>query len=699
MAERTVHSQMWIRRGCLIALGLWTAGASGRAEAAEAKQADVVVYGGTSAGVIAAIASAREGKSVVLLEPGKHLGGMVSGGLGATDTGNRKAIGGYSLEFFQRIRAYYTEKYGKDSEQVRLCSDGFRFEPKVAEATFKAMLEETKVEVVFGARLDRIEKSESTIKVIHTTKGPSYAALVFIDASYEGDLMAAAGVRSTVGREGRDQYGETLAGVQAHSPSHQWPVNVSVFDDQGKLLPFVQPGKGGAAGAGDRKVQAYNYRLCMTLNKDNMVPFPKPEGYDPDRFELLARYLAKNPKVRVGQLMNPVPLPNGKTDTNNNGPFSTDHIGANWDYPEADKATRQTIQQDHITYTQGFLYFLANDPRVPKALHDEMNLWGLAKDEFNDTDHWPHQLYVREARRMLGAYIMTQRDIMEEHIKPDTIGLGSYNTDSHHVQRVANSEGFALNEGDFQIRLRPYAIPYRSLTPKAEECANLLTPICLSASHVAYGTIRMEPVYMILGQASGVAAALAVDGKTSVQDVPYEKLGAKLSEQKAVLSPEGLGGPALSRIDPKSLRGIVVDDSQASKTGNWMPSSSLSPFIGEGYVHDINENKGRMALKFTPELPRAGRYEVRLYAPSSPNRATNVPVNVHSADGERTLKIDQRKERKGGVPIVIGVFSFEAGATGWVEVRNEGTNGHVVVDALEFLPVQGTGEAGKDQAK
>jgi hypothetical protein len=294
---------------------------------------------------------------------------------------------------------------------------------------------------------------------------------------------------------------------------------------------------------------------------------------------------------------------------------------------------------------------------------------------------------------------MTQRDIMEEHVKPDSVGLGSYNTDSHHVQRVANAEGFALNEGDFQVRVRPYAIPYRSLVPKAEECANLLTPICLSASHVAYGTIRMEPVYMILGQASGVAAALAIDGKTSVQDVPYAKLGAKLTEQKAVLSPEGLAGPVAARIDPKTLRGIVVDDAKASKTGNRLPSSSVGPFVGEGYLHDANENKGRMALKFTPELPKAGRYEVRLYAPANPNRATNVPVLIKTADGERTIKVDQRKARKGGVPIVVGVFPFEAGATGWVEVRNEGTNGHVVVDALEFLPVKGTGATGKDQAK
>jgi choline dehydrogenase-like flavoprotein len=501
------------------------------------RKADVVVYGATAGGVISAIAAAREGKNVLLVEPGKHVGGMVTGGLGATDYGNRAAIGGYSREFFDRVRNYYVTKYGPKSAQVKDCSAGFHFEPHVASAVFAAMLKEAKLEVLTGQRLEKVAKKGAAIVSLTTVKGDTFIAKVFIDASYEGDLMAAAGVKYHVGREGRDVYGESLAGVQEFSRAHQWPVKVSGRSAEGKRLPFIQAGPLGRPGEGDSKVQAYNYRLCMTDRKDNQVSFSKPEGYDSARYELLARYLEAKPKLTVGQLMNPVRMPNGKTDTNNNGPFSTDYIGANWDYPEADFATRERIRLDHIRYVQGFLYFLANDRRVPARLQQEMRRWGLAKDEFADTDHWPAQLYVREARRMIGAYVMTEADIMKHRIKDDSIGLGSYNTDSHHVQRVLRPDGSVLNEGDFQERVSPYSIPYRSLTPKAGECDNLLVAVCMSASHVAYGTIRMEPVYMILGQACGVAAALAVDGKTSVQEVPVGKLTALLTKQKAVLSP------------------------------------------------------------------------------------------------------------------------------------------------------------------
>jgi hypothetical protein len=507
---------------------------------AETRRADVVVYGASAGGVIAAVAAAKEGKSVLLLEPGAHVGGMVSGGLGATDHGNRGAIGGLSREFFARVKAHYVAQYGPDAEQVKASSDGFKFEPHVATLVFHEMLKEAKLEPLFGQRLDQVKKSGARIESITTRKGDTFEATIFIDASYEGDLMARAGVSYAVGREGSADFDESIAGVQKRSPAHQWPGPVSAKDDKGGLLPCVQPGLPAPAGTGDKKVQAYNFRLCMTNRKENLVPWPKPAKYEPERYELLARYLAKYPNLKMKQLMNPVMMPNGKTDTNNNGAFSTDHIGANWDYPDADDATRERIWKDHIEYTQGFLWFLANDPRVPKALHDEMNEWGLAKDEFADTDHWPHQLYVREARRMKGEYFMTQKDIMDVRVKEDSIGLGSYNTDSHHVQRVALEDGSALNEGDFQVRVQPYAIPYRSLVPKAAEGGNLLATVCMSASHVAYGTIRMEPVYMILGHASGVAAALAIDAKTIVQKIDVEKLRAKLKAQKAVLSPDDL---------------------------------------------------------------------------------------------------------------------------------------------------------------
>lgn len=675
---------------------------------AEGRRADVVVYGGTSSGVIAAVAAAREGKSVLLLEPGRHLGGMVSGGLGATDTGNRKAIGGYSREFFDRIRAYYVKTYGADSPQAKACSDGFHFEPKVAEATFRAMLAEAKVAVLFEKPLRSVRKAGTHIESI-VTAGDVYSGGVFIDASYEGDLMAAARVSYTVGREGRAQYGEPLAGVQARSAAHQWAAAVSPFDDKGGLLPFVQPGPALLPGTGDRKVQAYNYRLCMTDVAANRVPWPKPKNYDPARYELLARYLEKKPDLKVAQLMNPVRMPNGKTDTNNNGAFSTDHIGGNWDYPDGDEATRARIVQDHLDYVQGFYYFLANDDRVPRALHDEINTWGPARDEFVDTGHWPFQLYVREARRMVGLYVMKQSDIMESRTKEDSIGLGSYNTDSHHVQRIPTNDGAVINEGDFQVAVSPYSIPYLSLVPKLSEADNLLVTVCMSASHVAYGTIRMEPVYMILGHAAGVAAAQAlagtekVPGPLAVQALANKELREKLQErlraQKAILDPLEVpvaarpavaagAGAGAGRIDPKSLPGVVVDDAQAVATGDWFPSTAIAPYVGDGYVHDGNDGKGTKTLRFAPRLAKAGKYEVFLYSAPYENRATNVPVVVHSQEGEAVVTVNERKPPENGKPVRLGVYAFAAGDSGWVEVRTAGTDGNVVADAVQFVPVE-----------
>ncbi len=666
------------------------------AEKGKEHKADVIVYGGTVGGVVAAVAAAREGKSVILLEPGKHIGGMASGGLGATDTGNRATIGGYSREFFDRVKAHYVKKYGADSQQVKDCSDGFRFEPHVAELILREMLKEAKVDVHFGQRLLEVETLSELkdgkrigprIVALRTEKDMDYTAQVYIDASYEGDVMAKAGVKYTVGREGREKYNEPLAGVQEYSPKHQWPIKLSAFDEKKQLLPLISQEPLGKPGEADKKVQAYNFRMCMTKNKDNLVPWPKPKNYDPKRYELMARYLEKKPDLKVGQLMNPIMMPNGKTDTNNNGPISTDHIGANWDYPEADYKRRAEIWQDHGEYQQGLMYFLANDPRVPKALQEEMRSWGLAKDEFTDTDHWPHQLYIREARRMIGEYVITQHDVAEKRTKEDSVGMGSYNMDSHHVQRVVDKDGNVLNEGDFQIGTRPYAIPYRSLVPKHRECDNLLVPVCCSTSHVAYGSVRMEPVFMILGQASGVAACLAIDHKTSVQHIPLDKLIEKLKQQKAVLSPDELPMTSVPSkgLDPAKLPGIIVDDTKAGKTGHWTPSRSGVPYVGDSYLHDNNDDKGKKSIRFTPHLPSAGKYEVFLYYASNPNRATNVPVVIHSREGEKTVKVNQRNPLKEHQPLRLGAFEFDAGDKGWVEIRTTDTDGYVIADAVGFV--------------
>jgi hypothetical protein len=653
--------------------------------------ADVVVYGGTASGVIAAVAAAREGKSVILVAPERHLGGMVSGGLGATDVGNAKAIGGYAREFFDRVKAHYVAKYGAASEQVKDCAGGFRFEPHVAEALFDTLLEEAKVTVHRETPLLGTDcKAGRVVSIRAGAVGKGFhdfTGRVFIDATYEGDLMAQAGVRYAIGRESSQQYGESIAGVQKRSPAHQWSVQLSPFGEGKKPLPLIQPVEPGLPGTGDRKVQAYNFRLCMTERPERRVPWTKPANYDPARYELLARYLAAKPGLKVGHLMNPVRVPNGKTDTNNNGPFSTDHIGANWDYPDADPATRKRIRQDHVAYTQGFLWFLASDPRVPPDLQKDFNSWGLAKGEFTDSDHWPHQLYVREARRMIGSYVMTQADIMDRRTKDDSVGLGSYNTDSHHVQRVVGPDGFVLNEGDFQVPVKPYAIPYRSLVPKAAECSNLLVPVCCSASHVAYCTIRMEPVYMILGQASGVAAALAVDGKTSVQQVPADRLRARLKAQKAVLSPDEVPvRTGASGLDPAKLGGIVVDDAQAQMTGAWTFSTSTLPYVGAGYHHDGNEGHGEKRVRFTPKLPHAGDYEVRLFYPAHANRARNTLVVVHAADTEKSLRVNQRRPA-GARGHLLGTFRFEVGG-GHVELRNDDADGFVVADAAMWVPVK-----------
>jgi len=499
--------------------------------AAPPQSFDVVVYGGTAGGVIAAVTAAREGLSVALVEPGKHLGGMVSGGLGWTDYGRKEVIGGYSLEFFERVG----RKYGRAIE--------WHFEPHVAEAVFDELVREAGVRVLLGHRLRErggVIKNGARVTDIVMENGVTLRGKIFADASYEGDLMAQAGVSYTWGREGSDEYHESLAGVRERTPLHQFRVKASPLDAAGKLLPEIVPRTGDAVGAADRRVQAYNFRVCMTKAPENRVAWPKPRAYDPARYELLARYLPAleaelGRPLAINDVMKADIVQNGKTDTNNNGAFSTDYIGGSYDYPNGSYATRARIRQAHVDYIQGFFYFLATEPRVPAALGAEMRQWGLCRDEFADTDHWPYQLYVREARRMVGAFVMSQKDIQTDLTKPDPIGMGSYNSDSHNVQRRPTADGLAVeNEGDMQVRVSPYQIPYRLMLPKRAQATNLLVPVCFSATHVAYSTLRMEPQYMIVGHAAGVAAKMAIDAGVAVQDVDTKVLGEKLRSQRAV---------------------------------------------------------------------------------------------------------------------------------------------------------------------
>jgi hypothetical protein len=514
------------------------------------REYDVVVYGGTSGGVSAAVQAARLGKAVVLFEPGKHLGGLTSGGLGATDIGNKAAIGGLAREFYQRIKKHYQDegnwRYEKRADFKGPGHDpkedaAWTFEPHVAEKVFGDLVREHRVPVVLGQHLDLakgVRKDGPRIVAIMMESGEVFRGKVFIDATYEGDLMAKAGVSYHVGRESNKVYGETLNGVQVgQAVHHQFTAKVDPYvkpgDPSSGLLPRVQAGPPGTDGEGDHRVQAYNFRLCATDRPENRRPWPRPENYDEKQYELLLR------NFEAGDLRipwHPLLMPNRKTDSNNNYAFSTDDIGSSYAYPDGDYATRARIWKEHADYQQGLMWTLANHPRVPEKVRQHFQTWGLAKDEFVDNDNWPTQLYVREARRMVGEYVMTEANCRDRRVAEDPVGLAAYTMDSHHVRRYVTAEGFVRNEGDVQVGgFPPYPVSYRSLTPRTGECTNLLVPVCLSASHISYGSIRMEPVFMVLGQSAATAAALAIDDNTEVQKVSYPKLQERLLRDGQVL--------------------------------------------------------------------------------------------------------------------------------------------------------------------
>jgi hypothetical protein len=495
---------------------------------------DICVYGGTSAGVIAAYSAKKSGKSVVLIEPGRHLGGMSSGGLGATDIGNKQAITGLSRDFYRRIGRHY----GKPEQ--------WTFEPHVAEDVFKQYIQEAAVPVWFSYRLADAKLANNTIEeiVLEPSEGRSANRIVrakqFIDCSYEGDLMAKAGVAFTVGREAASQYNEPLNGVQFRD-KHQFPDGVDPYVIPGKpesgLLYGIGLAKLAANGSADQTVQAYNFRLCLTDDPANKLPISRPEGYDSTKYELLLRQIAKKmPKELTWNLMHFVMMPNRKTDINNCGGFSTDMIGANYDYPNASYERRAEIVHDHVLYTKGLFYFIGHDPRMPKHLRDEMLQWGYPKDEYQDNDHFSPQLYIREGRRMVGEYVMTQANCEGKVTVPDAVGMAAYTMDSHNCQRlIVNEPGAAAqvrNEGDVQVGgFPPYPVSYRAIIPKRGSIQNLLVPVCLSASHIAYGSIRMEPVFMVLGQSAAQAACLAIDDRKAVHDIDVPKLQQMIKAQ------------------------------------------------------------------------------------------------------------------------------------------------------------------------
>ncbi|MBI5853565.1 MAG: FAD-dependent oxidoreductase [Planctomycetes bacterium] len=492
----------------------------------DADDFDAVVYGGTAAGVVAAVQLAELGRRVVFLEPTERVGGMTTCGLGATDVGNADSVGGLARAFYARVAAHY----------ARGMDERWTFEPHVALAILESMLATARVPVVFRARIadrDGAEVVDGRIRALRTSDGRSFQGRVFVDASYEGDLLARAGVAYRIGREANAEFGETLNGVQtANAQKHQFTHDVDPYrvpgDPSSGLLPGIEATPGGVDGDADRKVQAYCFRLCTTDVPANRLPWPKPAGYDERDYELLLRNFGAGDRRAPWHR---VPMPNRKTDTNNNFAVSTDVIGLSRDWPEADWPARERLFAAHLRHTQGLLWTLANHARVPEQVRAEFTAWGPCKDEFVETGGWPPQLYVREARRMIGTTTMTERHCRGELVVDDPIGLGSYGMDSHNVQRHVDAQGHVRNEGDIQVHgFAPYGIAYGAISPRREDCANLLVPVAVSATHIAFGSIRMEPVFMVLAQSAAIAADLALERGDSfaVQDVSYPELRRRL---------------------------------------------------------------------------------------------------------------------------------------------------------------------------
>jgi FAD dependent oxidoreductase len=645
----------------------------------EVIECDILVFGGTACGVSAACTAARFGKKVAVAEFGRHVGGLTSGGLGMTDIGNKAAIGGFSREFYKRLGKHY----GKP--------EAWTFEPSVAERELRALLAEAKVPIYFEQRLAMVKKDGARIVEVVMENGNVFRARMFIDCTYEGDLMAKAGVPYMVGREANERFGETLNGIRAETPKHQFLVPVDPYvkpgDPASGLLPFVQSAPIGKPGEGDRSVQAYNFRLCLTKNPANRKPIEPPPGYDAKRYELLGRYfnaLAQaGRKVTLANFLNINMVTPEKTDINNNGGFSTDFIGTNYDYPDADYATREKIWHEHLEYVQGLLTFLATDERVPKDIRTEMNMWGLCRDEFQDTSGWPHAMYVREARRMLSDYVMTEKVCRQIQKPNDSVGLGAYNMDSHNCRRIVR-DGSAYNEGDVQVGVKPYPISYRSIVPRQSDCENLFVPVCLSATHIAYGSIRMEPVFMILGQSSATAASFAIDNHVAVQRIDYTKLRAQLLQDGQVL--EWTGGEANLAPAPK-LEGIVLDDTEAEKAGEWIAGTLVeSRRVGIGYIHDGNKDKGACTVRWRPEIPQAGEYEIVLHFPPHPNRATSVPVTIETSNtAARTVRINEQDD---SARASLGTFRLPRGKPITITLSNKDTDGYVIADGVQLVPKQ-----------
>ncbi len=664
-----------------------------------ANHADVIVYGSTPGGFCAAIAAAREGASVILLEPTDHVGAMSTGGLSHCDSNQmvRSTLMGLFDEWHTRIVKDYTDR-GQAAPYDPSVKDQSRwtFEPHVAMRVTTQMLEEAGVQVLSNCYLQSVVKDGPRIQSLITKKG-TFTARVFIDGTYEGDLMAAAGVEWTIGREGREEYGESLAGKQY--PKRE--MAISGFDEEGNLLPLVTAAGKGPEEVGDDHIMTYSFRLCLTEDPDLQVPMPKPDHYDPARFEIVRRALQAEER-RVG--FDLYPLPGNKLDGNNSigGQFSIGLVGGGKDWHSADEAGRKKIWEAHKQYTLEFYHFLTTDPAVPESMRERYAKLGLCKDEFASYDHFSPALYVRESRRMKGMHVLTQMDILEEPEKEDPIAISSFPIDSHDCQRIALPGGGVINEGTiFPVRRIPgqgyaYHVPYRSILPKPDQCDNLLVPIALSSTHVAISSLRIEGAWMVIGQGAGVAGALAAAQDVAVQDLNYAMLREHLLDQKQVLElPEPTEAPAVtSSISTKSLPGIVLDDAAAELKGEWSRSTNFKPFIGEGYVYcgdgkSPAKGTGSSTATFRFRAPKAGKYQLNMAYSAHETRARNVKVTVNSGSQSQTLLVDQSTPLPRDKPFrTIDIVQLQAEVDSVIQISDADASGFVILDALQLLPAE-----------
>ena len=655
-------------------------------------EVDVLVYGGSSSGIIAAYTAKKLGKTVLVIEPGDYLGGLTAGGLGATDIGNKYAITGLGKNFYRRVGHYYNK------------FEQWTFEPHVADKVFDDYIREAQLDIMKNHRLVSVNKEGEWIReiVVEDSNNPRKAtnrlikAKIFIDCTYEGDLMAKAGVSYTFGRESSDQYGESHNGVHL-SDFHQLPDGVDPYkvpgDPKSGLVWGISTDTLQPKGTGDHKVQAYNFRLTLTQDKDNQIPFTKPDNYDPEQFELLLRIIEKEKwkTIHSSFTVNQLPngeikvdhsggfliknMPNGKTDFNNFGGFSTDMIGANYDYPDGDYSIRKEIWKNHEDYTKGLLYFLGHDERVPAHIRDEMNSWGYCKDEFKKLNGFSSQLYVREARRMVSDVVMTQLHSEGIEKVEDQIAMAAYQMDSHNIQRII-VDGMVKNEGDVQKRVpAPFPISYRSIVPKVGEAKNLLVPVCLSASHIAFGSIRMEPVFMVLGQSAATAAVEAINSGVAVQEINLERV------QKALtVNPLADGSTPEILVDNDDPSSVVVEGEWEKRRG------------GYGYDHLFSQNNSHplKTVKFYPEIPQKGDYEVFTYLSKNKDRAPKVRYSIYNGKNTEEKIVDNSSIEELGLSsgewVSLGVYNFSRGKKSFVKVTNEGAEGQVTVDAMIFKP-------------